>query len=260
VSDLDNWIVYAEHNGVAAEIIDWEDIFGDGNALQFSRDVKIHAPAATIGRRDRTIVLHVKCVGPGNVSRGTLNQCTIKSGDYVVANLLHQAQDLSMLGESVKVFPWEHIMAKLNIDELTKSVGLQPLQCYLVCKPNERLAHKVIMGESKIIAPFGDAQLSGGVEPEPTFDRMGNQKKMPEKNKTVVEQVVAVGPGAVVDGMWQEPRQELVGGLVLYDTSVAAVRFVLGGQQYSLVHWRHVVFSILPPEDQRAAEAGATIQ
>lgn len=248
MSELDNWNVYAEHNNVAADIVQWESIFGDGQSVQFSRDVTIHTPDATIGRRDRTVILHVKCAGPGNVSRGALNPCMVRGGDYVVANLLHQQQDLMLMNENVRTFPWENIMAKLTIDEAAKTIGLQPLQCYLLCKPNERVAQKIIMGNSQIIAPFGDAQFSGGVEAEARFDQFGNQKsRSTEKNKTVIEEVVAVGPGAVVDGMWQEPRADLVaGGMVLYDSSVSAIRVTIGGQQYSLVHWRHVVFSFLP--------------
>jgi len=258
MSDL-NWLLYAEHNAVAANIIQWESIFGSGRAAQFSGDVTIHTPDATIGRRDRTVILRVKCCGPGNVSRGTLNECRIRAGDYVVANLFHQQQDLLVFGEDIRVFPWENIMARIDVNEEAKTLSLQPLQCYLLCRPNEKLAQRIIMGESRIIAPYGDAQLSGGVEAEPEYDRLGNQRKREPKNKTVIEEVVAVGPGAVVDGMWQEPRKELVGGLVLYDSSVSAISVVIGGQQYSLVHWRHVVFSMVKPESIRAAEEAGAI-
>jgi co-chaperonin GroES (HSP10) len=252
----DDWLFYTEHNGVYGEVVQWDAVFG-GKAIQFSSDVTIHAPHAEIGRKDRTVIVRVICVGPGNVSRGQLNPCTIKSGDYVVANLFHRSHEPCILGEYHSLFPWENIMAKLMVDEVAKSMGLDPLQAYIICKPNEAVAQRLMMGERKIIAPFGDAQFSGSAdEPMPL---PGRKDRAPERSKTVIEEVVSVGPGAVVDGVWQEPPQSLVGGMVMYDTSVAPVRFVALGEQYTLVHWRHVLFSFRKRPEIAPSEASAAV-
>lgn len=145
-------------------------------------------------------------------------------------------------------------MARIEIEHELKALNLQPLQAYLVCKPNEKEAQKLIMGESKIIAPFGDAQYAGELP-----EQMPGRAK-PEPNKTVIEEVVDVGPGAVVDGLYQQPPRELIGGMVMYDTSVSPIRFLVQGQAYTLVHWRHVLLSFRRPETLGAKTTEASGQ
>jgi hypothetical protein len=239
--------IYAEHQNVLASLVQWDAIFRGEGSVQFARDVTLHAPDAGIGQRDRVVILRVVAAGPGNVSRGKLNPCTLDTDDLVIANLFHETQQVRIMGDNFSMFNWEQIMGKLKIDHETHSIDLQPLQAYLVCKPDEAAAQKLMMGKSRIISPHGDAQFSGGSEPE--FDP---RRKAPERTKTVIERCVQVGPGAVVDGMWQEPPAALQGAMVLYDTSVAPVRFVVGGQTHTLVHWRHVLLSF---RDEHAAEA-----
>lgn len=249
-----NFEVWCENQHVLARIVQWDEVFGEPGrgAVTFSHDVTIHAPDATIGRKDRTVILRVVAAGPGNVSRGLRNPCTVSEGDLVVANLFHKTQDLRVLGENPVMFNWENIMARLHINEALKQLSLEPLQAFIVTKPNPDVAQRLMMGESRILSPFGDAQLSGGIESEPTFDQFGNEKKKAEKTKTVIEECVAVGPGGVVDGLWQEPPKNLPGAMVMFDTSVAPVRFVVGGAQYTLVHLRHVLLTFRGKEDERA--------
>jgi co-chaperonin GroES (HSP10) len=126
-------------------------------------------------------------------------------------------------------------MGRLDVNQETKMVDLCPLQGFIVCKTNEARAQRIMMGDSKIIAPFGDAQLSGGSEYTPDGRK---QTQM----KVAVEEVVQQGPGAVVDGMWQEPNCRQ-GDMLVYDTSVSPISFTIGGQKYTLVHQRHVIMT-----------------
>jgi len=238
--------VTAEHQHVLCRLFPWESVFGGS----FSADTGLVAPDQEIGRRDRCVVLEVVTAGPGNVSRGTLNPCTIKEGDIVVANLFHRSHTPTVAGHNFSLFNWENIMAKIDIDEVNKGISMAPLQAYLICQPNEERAHRFIMGKSMIMNPGIDMQVSGG-------DRFDERGKPKEQTKTVVEEVVQVGPGAVVDGMWQEPPN-LVGDLVMYDTSVAPVRFMVQGAVYTLIHWRHVLLSSRTPKPEALPENEAT--
>lgn len=245
-------IAFAEHNSVYGRVVKWDAVFG--SAIQFARDTGLVAPDPEIGGRDRTVIVSVIDCGPGNVSRGKMNPCVIRGGDLVVANLFHRTHELCVDGEFESRFDWEHIMAKLNVTEGV--VELEPLQAYVVCRPNPAVAQKLMMGDRRILSPYGDAQLSESVDdPVPMH---GRAPRTPHRNKTVIEEVVAVGPGAVVDGIWQTPPQSLVGGFIVYDTSTQPVRFMAAGAAYTLVHWRHVLRSFRRPEavdaEQRAAE------
>lgn len=206
-----------------ARVTDWQ-------ATSFS----ILAPAQTIGRRDKTVVLEVINSGPGNVSRGTLNPTTVEPGDLVIANLYHRSHELIVFGQNVSTFNWENIMAKLSVNEMNKTVDIVPLQCFIVCKINEKRAQRTMMGDSVIINPNGDALLTGS-----STDERGRPT---QQLKVACEEVVSVGPGAVVDGMWQEPKCQ-VGDMIYYDTSTTPVTFMAGGQSYTLVHWRSVILS-----------------
>lgn len=217
--------IQGENQHVLARVVDWQ-----GGSFE------VYAPDQTIGRRDKTIVVRVICAGPGNVSRGTLNPCRLFPGDLALVNLYHRSHELVLGGHNCSTFNWENIMARISVNESEKAIELSPLQGYIVCKTNEARAQYVMMGESKIINPSGDAQLSGGGSFDP---RTG---KRVEQIKVACEEVVQVGPGAVIDGLWQEPRCK-PGEMVLYDTSVTPVKFMAGGQSLTLIHWRAVMFT-----------------
>lgn len=242
--------LYAEHQHVVGRIIRWDEVFGEGNSLAvFGKDSVLHAPDQEIGRADRTIILEVVVAGPGNVSRGERNVCALDTGDLVVVNYIHRSHSLTVLGESVSSFNWEQVMAKIVVDKESKSIDLVPLQCYLVCERDEEAAQILIMGKSKIILPGADSQFSGAAD----TDHRG--RPTTGRTKTVVERVVSVGPGAVVDGLWQEPPP-LAGMHVMYDTSVAPIRFMVGGKSYTLVHWRHVILSFRREEGDAVEQSG----
>lgn len=238
--------VYAEHQHVLCELVQWDEIFGKGGgAVTFASDVTIHAPDASIGQKDRPVILRVVVAGPGNVSRGTRNPCAIKDGDLVLANLFHRTDEVRIMGQNFSLFDWDKIMAKLEIDPILKTLNLVPLQCYLVCQPDEDAAAKLMMGKSKILSPHGDAQMVGELE----ADHRGRPQ---QQRKVVIERVVSTGPGAVVDGLWQEPPN-LAGDMVMFDTSVSPVRFVVRGEQYTLVQWRTVMLSFRSDKAQTNA-------
>lgn len=191
------------------------------------------------GHKDQCVIGRVLTKGPGNVSRGELNRCTLNIGDLVIFNLFHRTNELVLMGDNVSTCNWENIMAKLAVSDETKTIEMTPLQGYIVCKTNPEVAQRIIMGDSKIIAPYGDAQMSGN----PDTDERGRPR---HQSKVAVEEVLQVGPGAVVDGMWQEPTQE-PGDFVLYDTSTTPVRFTAGGQTFTLVHMRTVLLTLRTP-------------
>lgn len=213
----------AHHQHVLARIAEHSASFG------------LHGVNQTIGRRDKTIVIEVVAAGPGNVSRGTRNECHLKPGQLALVNLFHRSHEMVVLGQNLSTFNWENIMATIEIDEVKKAVNMTPLQCFIVTKTNEARAQYVMMGKSQIINPSGDAQYTGGS----AFNEKG---KRVEQLKIACEEVVHVGPGAVVDGLWQEPNVS-PGDMVLYDTSTTPISFTAGGQSFTLIHWRSVVLS-----------------
>lgn len=224
---MSDFNVSAEHQHVLCQMTDWNGAF--------TKDSPLFAPDQSIGHKDRTVVLQVLTAGPGNISRGTLNPCTLSQGDLIVVNFFHKSHELLLQGNSVLTINWEHVMAKLNINDETKTVDLLPLQAYVVCQRNEAKAQKIMMGDSLILAPGVDSQVVGGGN----VDERGKPK---EQIKIAVEQVVSCGPGAVIDGLFQAPSYE-PGDMVMYDTSVAPVQFRLAGSAYTLVHYRHVIMS-----------------
>lgn len=227
----------SEHQHVWARVL---DTFGGSFAL--------HGVNQTIGRRDKTIVAEVFRAGPGNVSRGTLNACMLKPGDLVLVNLYHRSHELTVLGVNLSTFNWENIMAMIRIDEAKKAIQLTPLQGFIVTRTNEDRAQLVMMGHlaGKIINPSGDAQVTGGS----SFDERG---KRVEQIKVACEEVVHVGPGAVIDGLWQEPRCK-PGDMVLYDTSTTPVSFTAGGQSFTLIHWRCVLGTFRTTDGKATSE------
>ncbi len=223
-SDEVTTMMEAHHQHVLARITDWQ-------ASSFS----IKAPDQTIGRKDKTVVLEVVTMGPGNVSRGTLNECTLVSGDLIIANLYHRSHELLVFGQSVSTFNWENIMAKIEVDDINKTVGILPLQSFVVCRTNEKRAQRVMMGEkSAILNPNGDALLTGEA-----FDERGKPR---HQLKIACEEVVSVGPGSVVDGLYQVPNCQ-PGDMVYYDTSTTPISFTAAGQSFTLVHSRCIVLS-----------------
>jgi co-chaperonin GroES (HSP10) len=188
------------------------------------------------GHRDQCVIGQVLTKGPGNVSRGELNPCIVEAGDLVLFNLFHRTNELILMGDNVSTCNWENIMAKLSVNDETKDLEMEPLQGFIICKTNELIAQRVMMGKSKIIAPYGDAQMSGN----PVTDERGRPS---HQSKVAVEEVVQSGPGAVVDGLWQEPTQRQ-GDFIMYDTSTTPVRFTAGGQTFTLVHMRHVLLTL----------------
>lgn len=225
MSELD---FQAHHQHVAARLLDWNQAF--------SRDVTLHAPqAGSVGHRDKTAVFECVSAGLGNVSRGKLNVCLLSPGDLFVANLFHRSHELYVLGENLCTVNWENIVARIDVKEDDKSIDLKPLQAHIVTRTNEARAQRVLMGEGRIIAPYGDAQMTGGSR----YDERGRPQ---EQLKVAVEEVVEVGPGSVVDGLFQVPTVK-PGQMVMYETSVSPVRFTAGGQSFTLIHWRHVLFS-----------------
>ncbi len=202
----------------------------------FSREGGLIEPDAS-PLKDKTCVMEVLTCGPGNVSRGALNPCTIQHGQLVIANLFHRTHEIMVQGENVCTFNWENIMARINVNDAEQTIDLEPLQGFIICRVNEARARHIMMGQqARILAPGGDAQLSGGTR----YDERGRPK---EQIKVAVEDVVQVGPGAVIDGLWQEPTQK-PGDAVMYDTSVSPVRFTIGGHTVTLVHMRHVIMTI----------------
>ncbi len=213
----------AHHQHVLARVGDYSASFG------------LHGINQTIGRRDKTVVVQVVAAGPGNVSRGTRNECTIKPGQMALVNLYHRTHEFTLVGENLSTFNWENIMATIEIDAEKKAVSMAPLQAFIVTKKNERRAQYVMMGKGLIINPNGDSQSTGGS----AFNESG---KRVEQIKVACEEVVSVGPGAVVDGLWQPPTVK-PGAMVLYDTSTTPVSFMAGGHSFTLVHWRSVMCS-----------------
>lgn len=237
-----NFSVQAENQHVAVKVLDPHSEEARNLGLTaFSREGGLITPD-TDGFREKVVVSEVLTAGPGNVSRGTLNPCTVVPGDLVLFNLYHRTHDILMQGVSVAMVNWENVMAKLEVNEAAKEVQLLPLQGYIVCKTNELRAQRIMMGASRIIAPYGDAQMSGN----PETDEKGRPKL---QAKTAVEDVVQQGPGAVVDGMWQEPSVR-AGDAIMYDTSVSPVRFTISGQTFTLVHMRHVMFAFRDVGDE----------
>lgn len=235
---MSDYYAKAEHNHVLCRLIDWSSVFGpDAGSPAFSSDVKLFIPEdQTLGHRDRAVVLEVLTCGPGNVSRGTLNECQVKNGDLVVANLYHKGFAFSVANTGdVCTFAWEHLMLKLLVNDRDKSIDAEPLQAFLVCRRNETRAKEILQGNSSIIRPYGDATASG----DPTIDEKGRRKDAP---KVAIEEVVSVGPGCVIDGVFQVPSQQ-PGDMVLYDTQVAPLQFRLQGVAYTLVHFRHTVLT-----------------
>jgi hypothetical protein len=214
--------ITTHHQHVQGRILPW--------TAALSGDVELFVPDSTIGRPDRAVPFRVISAGPGNVSRGLLNACTLEPGDIAVANLYHRSHDLMVLGSQASTFNWETVMAKIDNDRLI------PLQCYLICQPDEAEAQRMMMGTSPIQLPMGDAMWSG----QGDYDHKG--KKISQM-KIACERVVKVGPGCVVDGMWQEPQVE-PGDFVIYDTSVSPLSVRVGGKAFTMVHYRHVIVSL----------------
>lgn len=231
-----NILAQAENQHVFLRMVaPMSDEARDLGLTAFTKEGGLVAPDAT-SIREQGVIGEVLTKGPGNVSRGTLNACTVKAGDLVLFNLYHKTNDLLLQGDGVVTCNWENVMAKLSVNDAEKSVDLTPLQGFIVCKTNEIAARKIMMGKSMIHAPYGDAQYSGN----PETDDKGRPKF---QAKVAVEEVVQAGPGAVVDGLWQEPSQS-PGDFVMYDTSVSPVRFTMAGQTFTLVHMRHVLLTI----------------
>lgn len=230
----------AEHQHVWAKVVD-----------KFGGSFMFQGVNQTIGRRDKTIVVEVVACGPGNVSRGTLNPCKLKPGDLALVNLYHRAHEFVVLGDQISTFNWENIMGFIRVDEANKSIDLTPLQGFVVTRANEERAQMVMMGRlaGKILNPSGDAQLTGGS----SFSADG---KRVEQIKVACEEVVSVGPGAVIDGLWQEPRCK-PGDMVMYDTSTTPVSFVAGGRGFTLIHWRCVLGTFRERNAEAFATAGA---
>lgn len=233
----------AEHQHVVCKVIRWEELFGSDKASPtFSPDTKLVTPDQETGHRDRILVCQVMTKGPGNVSRGTLNECTLKSGDLVVVNNYHKGFTFNLGGDGVSTFNWEHIMCQLKVSESEELIQLIPLQAYIICRRNEKRAEPIFMGKragsggKRILLPGADAMNSGEME----MDDRGRPKSQP---KVACEEVVECGPGAVVDGAWQIPNCA-PGDMVIYDTSVAPVQIRLQGMAFTLIHWRHVILTI----------------
>ena len=216
-------------------------------APEASGSFGLHGINQTIGRRDKTIIVQVVAAGPGNVSRGTRNECTLKPGQMALVNLYHRSHEICVLGVNLSTFNWENFMATIEIDEQQKTVSMVPLQGFIVTRTNERRAQWVMMGKSQIINPSGDAQLSGGG----AFNEKG---KRVEQIKVACEEVVHVGPGAVMDGLWQEPLCK-PGDMVLYDTSTTPVSFTAGGKSYTLINWRNVVLAFRGDGEEKPVPA-----
>lgn len=213
----------AWHQHVLCRIADHSASFG------------LHGINQTIGRRDKTVVVEVIAAGPGNVSRGTRNECRVKPGQLALVNLFHRTHELVVLGQNLSTFNWENMMATIEVDEVKKAISMTPLQGFIVTRTNEARAQYVMMGKSQIINPSGDAQLTGGS----SFNEKG---KRVEQLRVACEEVVHVGPGAVMDGLWQEPLCKPE-DMILYDTSTTPVSFTAGGRSYTLVNWRNVLLS-----------------
>jgi co-chaperonin GroES (HSP10) len=230
----DELCVAACNQHVLCQVLDEGKAFGADSPL-----VNI---AQTIGHKDRAIICRVLTSGPGNVSRGTLNPSKVRSGDLVVVNLYHLTHEVRVDGPFRQTFNWENIMARL--DECADgSHNLDPLQGYILCKRNEARAARIMMGEQgRIHLPGGDSHLTGNV----VTDERGKKQ---EQLRVAVEEVIKVGPGQVVDGLWQEPPQ-VAGNMVMYDTSVAPVQIRVGGESYTLVHMRHVILTFWNAGDQ----------
>lgn len=230
-----NFTVQAEQQHVVGRIVDMmSDEARDMGLVAFSKSSGLHTPD-TSQFRDKCVVMQVLTKGPGNVSRGTLNPCLVNPGDYVLINLYHRSHELTIQGDTVSAFNWENVMGRLNVNDKEKCIEMEPLQGFIVCQTDEKAAHSIMMGQSRIINPGGDAMYSG----DGSTDEKGRPKL---QIKVAIEKVVQVGPGAVVDGLWQEPTQS-AGDHVLYDTSVSPVRFTIAGQTYTLVHMRHVIMT-----------------
>ncbi len=209
----------------------------------------LHGVNQTIGRRDKTVVVEVIAAGPGNVSRGTRNECTLRPGQLALVNLFHRTHEIVVLGQNLSTFNWENMMATIDVNEELKTVDMLPLQGFIVTRTNERRAQYVMMGKSGILNPSGDAQLSGGG----AFDFKG---KRVEQIKIACEEVVHVGPGAVLDGLWQEPKCA-TGDMILYDTSTTPVTFTAAGKSYTLVNWRNVILSFRDGQEPRVSAPAA---
>lgn len=262
----------AEHQHVVCRMVEWSILFGqDKGSPSFSPDVKLHTPQdQELGHRDRIVVLEVLTKGPGNISRGTLNPCTVKAGDMLLANHYHKGLEFNILGEPVVTFNWEMCMAQLKVSESEQLISIAPLQAYIICKRNAERAEPIFMGQrtagSRIYLPGGDSMHSGAVE-------INERGQKSQQAKVACEEVVQCGPGAVVDGMWSKPRCA-PGDMVIYDTSVAPVQVRIQGQAVTLIHWRHVILTIrdgvpldidegahVSPEELAAADATtATVQ
>lgn len=251
----------AEHQHVLCKMVEWSTLFGeDKGSPSFSPDVKLHTPQdQELGHRDRIVVLQVLTKGPGNVSRGALNPCTVAPGDMLLANHYHKGLEFNILGESVVTYNWEMCMAQLKVSESEQLLDIAPLQAYIICKRNEERAYPIFMGqravaagEKRIILPGGDSMHSGVAQ----LNERGQTVQQP---KVACEEVVQVGPGAVVDGMWSEPRCQ-PGDMVIYDTSVAPVQVRIQGQSFTLIHWRHVIVTVregVPAELDAEAHGGS---
>jgi hypothetical protein len=237
-----NIIAGADHQHVVTKLIEWKGAF--------TNDSPILAPDQTIGHRDRTVVAQVVTAGPGNISRGTLNECTLRAGDLIVVNYFHKSHELLLQGENVVTFNWEHVMAKIVVDEVNKTTDLIPLQAYIICKTNEKRAQKIMMGkDSLLLAPSMDSQFTGG-------SAYNHKGKPVEQIKVAIEEVVSCGPGAVIDGCFQQPYHQ-AGDMVMYDTSVSPVTFRLAGEKYTMVNYRSVIMTF---RDEPAVEETSLVQ
>lgn len=226
-SDSD-FSVAMEHQHVLTRLVDWSGAFSSGSNLLLADQ--------SLGHKDKTVVVEVLGAGPGNISRGVLNECTVQPGDLVVVNWFHKTHELLLQGDNVITFNWEHIMAKVVTDETNKTASLAPLQAFIICKRNEDKAQKIMMGaDSVILAPSLDSQVTGG-------SRYNEKGKPQEQMRVAIEEVVACGPGSVVDGAFQTPPQ-MAGDMVMYDTSVSPVQFRLQGEAYTMVHYRSVIMT-----------------
>lgn len=225
--------VQAENQHVFCSLFDMSSKRAEELGLGvFSRGGLLTPGDISGGRREKTVILEVQTCGVGNITRGAINPVQVKRGDLVIANLFHRSHDLMLQGTSISTFSWEYIMGRIDVNEENKSVTLSPLQGYVVCKTNEKRAQKITMGDSTIIAPFGDVQM--------TTPELNEQGRKISRTKVAIEEVVMQGPGAVLDGMWQEPTCR-PGDMVIYDTSISPITFTFGGQTVTLVHHRHII-------------------
>jgi hypothetical protein len=171
----------AEHQHVICEMAEWSTLFGaDAGSPTFSPDVKLHTPDdQDLGTRDRIVVLKVLTRGPGNVSRGALNECTAKPGDMLLSNHYYKGLEFNVFGNPVVCFDWDKCMAQLKVSESEKLIDIKPLQAYIICKRNEERAEPIFMGaraSGKILLPGSDAMNSGGMQ----YDERGRPKLQPK--------------------------------------------------------------------------------